>query len=136
MPITAVIDTNVLVSSFLSDKESPPSRIINEIFNGTIVPMFNDYLLDEYRSVLSREKFGFKKENVHFLLKSIMEYGIRIETVSTVIKLDDMKDVPIFEIVLATRSMNTYLITGNIRHFPKSDYVVTPKEMLDIVGID
>ena len=133
MPILAVIDTNVLVSSFLSDKESPPSRIINEIFKGTIVPVFSDYLLNEYRTVLSREKFGFEKENVHFLLKSIIEYGIWMEIQSTDLKLDDMKDVPIFEIVLAARSMNTYLITGNVRHFPKSDYVVTPKEMLDIL---
>ena len=128
MRIIAVIDTNVLVSSLISHGNSPPSRIIDEIFSGSVVPIYNDYLIGEYHEVLSREKFGFKQENVNILLRSIMEYGIRIDTVSSDIVLDDMKDVPIFELLLATHSMNSYLITGNVRNFPKIDNVITPKE--------
>ena len=29
--------------------------------------------------------------------------------------------------------MDAYLITGNIKHYPIRSYVVTPKEMLDII---
>lgn len=136
MRIIAVIDTNVLVSSLISQGDTPPSRIVDEIFRGLVVPVYNDYLINEYREVLSRDKFGFKQENVDFLLKSITEYGIRIDTVSSDLVLDDMKDVPIFEIMLATRSMNSYLITGNVRHFPKMDYVITPKEATVLLETD
>jgi len=50
----AIIDTNVLVSYFLSDKDSPPAAIMNKVFDGEIIPVFNCYLIDEYRKVLSR----------------------------------------------------------------------------------
>ena len=136
MRIIAVIDTNVLVSSLISQKDSPSSRIVDEIFIGSITPVYNDYLIDEYRKVLSREKFGFKQENINILLKSIVEYGIRVETAPSGLILDDMKDVPIFELLLATRSMNPYLITGNVKHFPESGYVITPKEATVILDGD
>ena len=29
--------------------------------------------------------------------------------------------------------MDAYLVTGNIRHFPVRSYIVTPKQMLDII---
>ena len=28
---------------------------------------------------------------------------------------------------------NAYLVTGNLKHFPIRTYIVTPKEMLDIL---
>ena len=54
----AVIDTNVLVSYFLSKDSSPPVVVVEEIFGGRITPLYNDYLFIEYRDVLGREKFG------------------------------------------------------------------------------
>lgn len=30
--------------------------------------------------------------------------------------------------------MDAYLITGNIKHFPIKPFVVTPKEMLEIIN--
>ncbi|MCI9529347.1 MAG: toxin PIN, partial [Angelakisella sp.] len=30
----------------------------------------------------------------------------------------------------------SYLVTGNIRHFPVKRYIVTPRQMLDIIGSD
>lgn len=40
------------------------------------------------------------------------------------------EDVTIFEIVLSTRDMDSYLVTGNIKYFPEVDFVVIPKEMM------
>lgn len=31
------------------------------------------------------------------------------------------------------KSQNTYLITGNIKHFPIKPFIVTPKAMIDII---
>ena len=49
-------------------------------------------------------------------------------------KLPDPKDVVFYAIVMEKRKEeDTYLVTGNIKHFPKVSFVVTPKEMLDII---
>lgn len=46
MSYYAVIDTNVLVSNFLTlNPNSPIKRIMNSIATGQIVPMFNDEIL-------------------------------------------------------------------------------------------
>lgn len=132
--VYAVIDTNVLVSYFLSPESSPPVAVIKEIFGGRITPIINDYLLNEYRDVLSREKFKLSGSIIDSMLDVIQYYGLKIETDETGVILPDVKDVPIFEIVLSTRDLNSYLVTGNIKHFPKVDFVVTPKQMMDLLN--
>lgn len=50
-------------------------------------------------------------------------------------ELPDSKDVIFYAIVLEKRKEeNAYLFTGNIKHFPSIPFVVTPKEMLDILS--
>ena len=44
-----------------------------------------------------------------------------------------MKDLPFYEVVLEKRDSDTYLVTGNIKHFPKDPFIVTPRELLDIL---
>lgn len=78
--IYAVIDTNVLVSSFLSKGDSPPVTVVREMLGGRIIPLFNSYLLREYREVLSRTKFGIRAEDVDFMVNAIEHYGKRVET--------------------------------------------------------
>ncbi len=48
----------------------------------------------------------------------------------------DMDDLVFYEIVMEKRDDNAYLITGNVRHFPKRDFVVTPSEMIEILYKD
>ena len=31
------------------------------------------------------------------------------------------------------KTEDAFLVTGNIRHFPKAPYVVTPRQMIDII---
>ena len=31
------------------------------------------------------------------------------------------------------KTADAYLVTGNIKHFPAKPYVVTPRQMLDII---
>lgn len=31
------------------------------------------------------------------------------------------------------RTKNSYLVTGNIKHFPKRDYIVSPRQLIDIL---
>lgn len=88
----------------------------------------------EYREVLSRKKFGFSGTAIEYLLSAVEKYGILVDLSPSGIILPDMKDLPIYEVVLEKRDDNTYLVTGNIKHFPKEPFVVTPRELLDILN--
>lgn len=33
----------------------------------------------------------------------------------------------------AKKTVGAYLVTGNLKHFPEKAFVVTPREMLDII---
>ena len=134
MRFYAVIDTNVLVSSFLVDN-SNPKKILDAVHSGTIVPLVNNEILREYEEVLSRDKFTFKKELIEKQLKFFREYGLFLDRTKTEEEFIDSEDVVFYEITLSGRlKFDAYLVTGNIKHFPKKTFAVTPKEMLDIIN--
>ena len=130
----AVIDTNVLVSSLLSDKDSPPMRVMKGIRDGEICPVFSTYLLREYRRVLSRKELGIDVRKSYALLKLFdNDASIGVELVDSGSTLRDTKDSPIFDIVEATREYHSFLVTGNTKHFPSKSYIITPRQMADLL---
>lgn len=129
----AVIDTNVLVSALLSGKNGTATvQVLGKVITGEIIPVYSDVITKEYREVLLRKKFGFSGDLIEYLLSAIEKYGILVDPSPSGITLLDMKDVPFYDVVLEKRDDNAYLITGNIRHFPKEPFIVTPREFLDI----
>ena len=131
----AVIDTNVLISALLSTKDDTATvLVLNKVITGEITPVYSNIIAKEYREVLSRKKFGFSGNLIEYLLSAIEKYGILVDPSPSGITLPDMKDVPFYEVVLEKRDDDAYLVTGNIRHFPKEPYIVTPRELLDILS--
>lgn len=65
----------------------------------------------------------------------IIDRGIFVDTVPVEEIIPDPKDVVFYEVVMEGRKEyeDAYLVTGNIKHFPARSFVVTPKEMLDII---
>ena len=130
----AVIDTNVLVSALLSSKDdSATVQVLGKVLSGEIIPVYSNVITKEYREVLSRRKFGFAGGIIDYLLSAIEKYGILINPSPSGIVLPDMKDLPFYEVVLEKRDDDAYLVTGNVKHFPKEPFVVTPRELLDIL---
>lgn len=131
----ATIDTNVLVSALLSSKDDTATvQILEKVISGEIISVYSNVIIKEYREVLSRKKFGFSGETIEYLLSALEKYGILVEPSPSGIILPDMKDLPFFEVILEKHDGNAYLVTGNIRHFPKEPFVVTPRELLDILS--
>lgn len=129
----AVLDTNVLVSALLS-KNSVPARILDETTDGSIVPLFCDDILAEYEDVLHRKKFPFTAREVRALIETIRSRGVHIEPGPMDTVLPDLDDVVFYAVVMEKRKgEDAYLVTGNQKHFPKEPFIVTPKEMLDII---
>ena len=129
----AVIDTNVVVSAMLK-WQSLPGNILELVFDGIIMPVFNDEILSEYREVLSRPKFNLSNQIIEDFVGNIEELGLSIKAATLDLNFPDPKDRVFYEITMESRkSDETYLVTGNIKHFPAQCFVVTPREMLEIV---
>ena len=137
MSFYAVIDTNVLVSAFLKST-SVPHIVVDYVFAGDIVPLYNEEILAEYKDVLNRPKFHFPKEAVELTVNKIKEIGIHFDSIAVNENLPDPKDVVFYAVTMNARNeKDAYLVTGNIKHFPEKPFVVTPRQMLDIVeGIE
>lgn len=134
MKYFAVIDTNVLVSSMLKGT-SIPGIIVDKVINGPIVPLLNNEILEEYEEVLLRNKFGFEEEDVRTLINELRKRAIYLDRTMVDEVFEDPDDVVFYEIVMTARTaVDAYLITGNKKHFPIKSYVVTPREMLEIIG--
>ena len=75
--IYAVIDTNIIVSSFLTKNEMAATRrVINSMLDGLITPMYNDEILTEYSEVLRRPKFHLNTNDIDILINYFRFYGI------------------------------------------------------------
>lgn len=131
----AVIDTNVLVSALLKPN-SIPGIVIAYMYAGYIIPLYNDEIIAEYADVLNRDKFNFESNDIEFIINKIVELGRKIETIAVDDIVIDPKDVVFYAVTLNGRNYSdSYLITGNIRHYPIKHFVVTPRQMLDIMGV-
>ena len=132
----AVIDTNVIVSAMLK-WNSVPGNILELAIEGPITPVLNEKILEEYREVLLRPKFHFTDKIVSEVIGAIKRRAIFADEERIDIELPDPKDRVFYEVVMEQRkSADAYLVTGNIKHFPVEPYVVTPKEMMDIILSD
>ena len=133
MKYYGVIDTNVLVSAVLK-RDSIPGTIIELAMNGLVIPVLNDDIINEYRNVLSRDKFHLTEDIVDSIVNGLARRAIVISEEHLDVSLPDPKDVVFYEVVMEKRKEDeAYLVTGNIRHFPKEHFVVTPREFLGII---
>lgn len=130
--IYAVIDTNVLVSALLSRlKNTSTVQLMQLLILGEITPIYNDEILEEYYSVLTRKKFSLPEALINETLEVIKKFGVNSSRKETYELLPDPKDIVFYEVALSME--DSFLVTGNIKHFPKKPFVVTQAEMLQII---
>ena len=130
--IKAVIDTNVIVSAYITKNlEAATSKVWEAVLQNKLVPVYNEEILDEYSEVLHREKFGIPEHLIKWALDKIVTNGVRGERILSDEFFSDPKDVVFYEVALSKE--DAYLVTGNTKHFPKKPIVVTPAEMLEIL---
>ena len=129
-----VSDTNVLVSSLLAKSADVATvQIMEKVIIGKIVPLYSKEIISEYREVLNRKKFNFSKKLVDYLINAIEKFGILVEPQKLEIDFIDIKDLPFYEVVMDKENEDSYLVTGNIKHFPKKPFIVTPRELINIL---
>lgn len=134
MEYYAVIDTNVLLSALLSKKEdSAAVRVLDAVFEGKIIPLYHQDILMEYNEVLHREKFHLCEKVIRTVIDAVRQYGVEVFPQPTGEVLIDMDDLVFYEVAMEKRDDDAYLVTGNQKHYPFRDFIITPAEMMAII---
>lgn len=134
IPLRLVVDTNIVVSAALK----PVGLQRTVLLLATIKPArlyVSDPILTEYRDVLSRPEFQIRKGLRQQLLDLIRKRARLVSPVRAIQVAGDPEDDKFIECADAARA--DYLVTGNVRHFPKfwkNTKVVTSREFLSLVA--
>lgn len=126
-----VIDTNVFISSLI--QRNYPYYIVKEIFsNNNIELCISDEVLDEYYTVLNREKFAKYPDFITTAQMLLVNIGKKAKKYSPATKVNLIKDVDDNKFLeLSEISKASFLITGNTNDFTMKEYketkIVTPK---------
>ena len=130
--VYAIIDTNIIVSSFITKNPSSSTRrVINSMLSGKIKPLYNDEILAEYYDVLSRSKFHLNEVRINELLYFIKQNGIDSSRFPFDGEMPDEDDRVFYEVTLSKE--DSFLVTGNLKHFPRTPQVITAAQMMEIL---
>ena len=134
MKIYAVIDTNVIFSALISKNQNAATvRLLDAFFDGLVIPLYHSEMIEEYNEVLHRKKFRLEDQTIQTVLRGLIEFGKEVFPHPTGDILIDMDDLIFYEVAMEKREDNAYLVTGNQKHYPLKDFIVTPSEMMEIL---
>ena len=135
MKCCTVVDTNVLVAALLSKRDdSATVRVIRAMISGEFIPLYHEDILAEYEDVLHRKKqYDLSESAIQTVLNAIRRFGIEVFPKPTGEIFIDEDDIIFYEVAMEKRDDNAYLVTGNMKHYPVRDFIVTPAEMVAIL---
>ncbi len=130
--IYAVIDTNVLVSALIThNPQSAASKVVSLLMDGGFTPLYDREIIEEYHEVLHRAKFKLLPGVADSLISFIMEHGIETSRKEFLEAMSDEDDRVFYEVALSNE--DSFLVTGNLRHYPKTPQVVTPADFVKVI---
>ena len=130
--VYAVIDTNIFVSALIThNSNASTARVLESLFLHRIIPLYNDDIIKEYDEVLHRAKFKLSEEEISTVIEYVKENGIDSSRFPYGGEMPDEDDRVFYEVCLSTE--DSFLVTGNLKHFPKEPQVITAAEMMEIL---
>ncbi|MCL1998280.1 MAG: putative toxin-antitoxin system toxin component, PIN family [Turicibacter sp.] len=127
MTTNVVIDTNVVVSAFKSPN-GKPAKIVIMVRDLQITLCYNKQILDEYKDVLTRPHFNFDDEKRRKFLNDVEKHGTFCDPLPSTIPLPDETDRCFYDVAKFCKAT---LITGNTKHYPSEDFIVSPADFLE-----
>jgi putative PIN family toxin of toxin-antitoxin system len=122
-----VIDTNVIVSAALSIT-GKPAQILELISTNEILLVYSEEMLAEYRRVLAYTKLNISRQTQAKLIQGIEGIGILIEPTASEIPMIDESDRVFYD---TAKEAGATLITGNTKHYPEENFIMTPAHFLE-----
>ena len=130
--IYAVIDTNVLVSALITkNPEAATAKVVSLLLDNGFVPLYDVDIIAEYEDVLHRSKFPILPEVANALISYLLENGVEASRVNFDESMPDEDDRVFYEVTLSKE--DSFLVTGNLKHYPTSPRVITPAEFINII---
>ena len=129
-----VLDTNVVVSGLLHQKGAP-AAILDAATSKRFRCHISEFLLDEYREVLTREYLGLDQRRAARFIGDLREVAIFVVPRKKVAVARDPDDDRAMKCALEAGA--DFIVTGNIRDFPAQFHgvrVVTPRDFLFVLG--
>ena len=128
-----ILDTNVIVSAFLSSKEDASTvLVLKKLYKHEINMFYSSEILVEYKDVLNRDKFQFDKLEIKKFIEFVIQNCYKEEAIHLIEQIPDEKDRPFYELVEFLQNKKAILVTGNIKHFPHKDYIMTPNDYIKL----
>ena len=130
--VYAVIDTNIFVSALIThNSNASTARVLENLLLHRIIPLYNDDIIKEYDEVLHRAKFKLSEEQISTVIEHVKENGIDSSRFPYAGEMPDEDDRVFYEVCLSKE--DSFLVTGNLKHFPKEPQVITAAEMMEIL---
>ncbi len=128
--VYAVIDTNIFVSALIThNSNASTARVLENLLLHRIIPLYNDDIIKEYDEVLHRAKFKLSEEQISTIIEHVKENGIDSSRFPYDGNMPDEDDRVFYEVCLSKE--DSFLVTGNLKHFPKEPQVITAAEMME-----
>ena len=129
--IYAVIDTNVLVSALIThNPEAATAKVVRLLLEREFIPMYDEGIIAEYKDVLHRVKFPILPETADALISYIIENGMEASRINYDEPMPDEDDRVFLEVALSKE--DSFLVTGNQKHYPTSTRIITPAQFLEV----
>ena len=81
--------------------------------------------------MLHRAKFKLSEEQISTIIEQVKENGIDSSRFPYAGEMPDEDDRVFYEICLSKE--DSFLVTGNLKHFPKEPQVITAAEMMELL---
>jgi putative PIN family toxin of toxin-antitoxin system len=134
LPLRLVIETNVVISAALKPEGLQRTTLLLAITRPARLYVSRP-ILEEYADVLSRPELKIRKGLRRQLLQLIRNRSNLVVPSRRVEVSSDPDDNRFLECADAARA--DYLVTGNLRHFPrfwKKTKIITPREFIGLVA--
>ena len=130
--VYAVIDTNIFVSALITHNSNASTvKVLESMFFHRFIPLYNDEIIAEYENVLHRGKFKLTEEQIGCVIDYVKQNGIDSSRFPYDGAMPDEDDRVFYEVALSEE--DSFLVTGNLKHFPKTPKVVTAAQMMEIL---
>lgn len=130
--VYAVIDTNILVSALITHNSNASTvKVLESMFVNRFIPLYNEEIITEYEDVLHRRKFKLTEEQIRIVIDYVKTNGIDSNRFPYDGDMPDEDDRVFYEVALSEE--DSFLVTGNLKHFPHTPKVITAAQMMVIL---
>ncbi len=133
--VYAVIDTNIFVSALITHNSSASTvKVLECMMVKRFTPLYNEEIIAEYEDVLHRRKFKLTEDQIRTVIDYVKRNGIDSDRFPYDGDMPDEDDRVFYEVALSEE--DSFLVTGNLKHFPRTPKVVTAAQMMEIIEQD